>query len=80
MAGQFWLNNQINESLTWSVEFGGVNVIDHPVHFSHGITPIELISGESSKKITKRTNEVELTIFDTNAYDPRALLKPLLNQ
>ena len=55
MAGQFWLNNQINESFTWSVEFGGVNVIDHPVHFSHGITPIELISGESSKKTTKRT-------------------------
>ena len=73
MAGQFWLNNQINESFTWSVEFGEAYVIDHPVHFSHGITPIELISGESSKKITKRTNEVEFRIFDTNANDPRAL-------
>ena len=75
MAGQFWLNNQINDNFTWSIEFGGVNVIDHPIHFNHGITPIELIAGESSKIIAYESGKLS-----TNVYDLRAIPKPHLNQ
>ena len=57
VAGQFWLNNQVNESFTWSIEFGGINVTNQPLHLSHGITPIELIPA-TSESITPK---LELT-------------------
>ena len=57
VAGQFWLNNQFNESFTWSVEFGGINVINQPLHFNHGITPIELLPATSESISPK----IELT-------------------
>ena len=57
VAGQFWLNNQFNESFTWSVEFGGINVTNQPLHFNHGITPIELLPATSESISPK----IELT-------------------